>query len=185
VTGNEEAIARYVEEELRGLGPCPRVEANNVYVEKGGGPGSLLLNSHLDTVELGSGWTRDPFGAVLENGRVYGRGASDDKGNIAAMLEIARLRKGGAPAPHLHNGKEFGVLEERELLSQHLRADKALVLEPQFGEEAANILHGCRGIRKSRSRSRKGPTRHPNGVNAVTRAARSSRSGAAGNHKVS
>jgi len=41
VTGNEEAIARYVEEELRGLGYRPRVEANNVHVETGDGPGSL------------------------------------------------------------------------------------------------------------------------------------------------
>src|SRR5512139_629387 len=89
VTGNEAAAARYVEEELRALGYRPRVEAHNVFFETGEGPTCLLLNSHLDTVELGKGGTRDPVGGVLEGDRVYGRGARDDKGNIAAMLEIA------------------------------------------------------------------------------------------------
>jgi len=182
VTGNEEAIARYVEEELRGLGYRPRVEANNVHVETGDGPGSLLLNSHLDTVELGSGWTRDPFGGVLENGKVYGRGASDDKGNIAAMLEIARLAKGRALGKRLlftfTTGEEFGTsLEEKGsyLLAQHLRADRALVLEPQFDvkERRLNIIHGCRGIEniKVEIKGKGAHTGYPErGVNAVTRA---------------
>jgi acetylornithine deacetylase/succinyl-diaminopimelate desuccinylase-like protein len=184
VTGNEEAIARYVEEELRGLGYRPRVEANNVYVEAGGGPGSLLLNSHLDTVELGSGWTRDPFGAVLENGKVYGRGASDDKGNIAAMLEIARLARDRKPGSRIlftfTTGEEFGTaLEDKgsTILSRHLKADRALVLEPQLDvkERRLNIIHGCRGIENIRVQIRgKGAhTGYPErGINAVTRAAR-------------
>ena len=184
VTGNEEAIARYVEEELRGLGYRPRVEANNVHVETGDGPGSLLLNSHLDTVELGKGWTRDPFGGILEGDRIYGRGASDDKGNIAAMLEIARLAKGRKLGKRLlftfTTGEEFGTtLEEKGsyLLAQHLRADKALVLEPQFDvkERRLNIIHGCRGIENIRVeiRGKGAHTGYPErGINAVTRAAR-------------
>ena len=93
VTGDEGAIAKYVEGELRQLGLEPSVEANNVFFEIGEGPRCLLLNSHLDTVEVGSGWKRDPFGGAHEEGKIYGRGASDCKGNIAAMLEIARLAK--------------------------------------------------------------------------------------------
>lgn len=183
VTRNEAAIARYVEEELRQLGYRPRVEANNVFFEVGEGPRSLLLNSHLDTVEIGDGWKHDPFGGVLEDGKVYGRGASDDKGNIAAMLEIARLAKdrklGGRILFTFTTGEEFGTtLEEKGsfLLSKHLRADRALVLEPQFdvAERRLNIIHGCRGIENIRVQVRgKGAhTGYPErGVNAVTRAA--------------
>ncbi|MFI5180093.1 MAG: M20 family metallopeptidase [Thermoanaerobaculia bacterium] len=182
VTRNEGAIARYVEEELRQLGYRPSVEANNVFFEAGEGPRCLLLNSHLDTVELGNGWKYDPFGGVLENGKVYGRGASDDKGNIAAMLEIARLARDRKPGNRIlftfTTGEEFGTtLEEKgsTLLSKHLRADKALVLEPQFDvrEKRLNIIHGCRGIQNIRVQIRgKGAhTGYPErGINAVTRA---------------
>jgi acetylornithine deacetylase/succinyl-diaminopimelate desuccinylase-like protein len=184
VTRDEAAAARYVEEELRALGYRPNVESHNVWFETGEGPTSLLLNSHLDTVELGKGWTRDPFGGVLEGDRVYGRGASDDKGNIAAMLEIARLAKGRKLGKRLlftfTTGEEFGTtLEEKGsfLLAQHLRADKALVLEPQFDvkERRLNIIHGCRGIEniKVEVKGKGAHTGYPErGINAVSRAAR-------------
>jgi succinyl-diaminopimelate desuccinylase len=47
------------------------------------------FNSHIDVVEVGAGWTRDPFGAVLENDRIYGRGSCDMKGGLAASIIAA------------------------------------------------------------------------------------------------
>ena len=44
------------------------------------------FNSHTDVVEAGSGWTVDPFGAEVTNGRIYGRGACDMKGGLAASV---------------------------------------------------------------------------------------------------
>ena len=41
---------------------------------------------HLDVVPVGDGWTRPPFEAVTENGRMYGRGTNDDKGPALAAL---------------------------------------------------------------------------------------------------
>ena len=184
VTRNEAAAAGYVEEELRALGYRPNVEKDNVWFETGEGPACLLLNSHLDTVELGKGWTRDPFGGLLEGDKVYGRGASDCKGNIAAMLEIARLAKGRTLGKRLlftfTTGEEFGTtLPEKGsyLLAQHLRADKALVLEPQFDvkERRLNIIHGCRGIEnvKVEVKGKGAHTGYPErGINAVSRAAK-------------
>jgi acetylornithine deacetylase len=65
----------------------------------GRGP-RLLLNTHLDTVPVGAGWTRDPAGA-WEGERLYGRGANDAKASVAAMLhavcELASAR-GALPA---------------------------------------------------------------------------------------
>ena len=49
------------------------------------GPG-LLLNSHLDTVPVGQGWTQRAVGAEWADGRLYGRGANDAKASAAAML---------------------------------------------------------------------------------------------------
>ena len=58
----------------------------------GAGPGLLMLG-HTDVVPVGEGWTKDPFGGVIENGRIYGRGASDMKGGLAASLSaMAALR---------------------------------------------------------------------------------------------
>jgi acetylornithine deacetylase len=58
----------------------------------GNGPGLLLLG-HTDVVPVGDGWTKDPFGGELIDGRVYGRGASDMKGGLAAALvALAALR---------------------------------------------------------------------------------------------
>lgn len=64
---------------------------------EGGRPGPCLhFNGHIDVVAPGEGWTRDPFGAAVEDGRIYGRGACDMKGGIAAAVVAveAMLRDG-------------------------------------------------------------------------------------------
>lgn len=47
------------------------------------------FNSHTDVVAVGNGWTTDPFGAELKDGRIYGRGACDMKGGLAASIIAA------------------------------------------------------------------------------------------------
>ena len=49
----------------------------------------ILLGPHLDTVGVG-GMTLDPFGAEIRDGKIYGRGASDTKGPMAAMLQALK-----------------------------------------------------------------------------------------------
>jgi acetylornithine deacetylase len=46
----------------------------------------VLLNSHHDTVRPGHGWSKDPFGAVIEDGRLYGLGSNDAGGALMMML---------------------------------------------------------------------------------------------------
>jgi putative selenium metabolism hydrolase len=59
---------------------------------KGNRPGKvMLLDGHIDTVPVpdGSKWTHKPFGGELVDGRIYGRGTSDMKGAVSAMMAAA------------------------------------------------------------------------------------------------
>ncbi len=180
VTGKEKAISKYVSKELQKMGYKPQIKEGNVFFEVGDGPKSLLLNAHLDTVDVAGEWTHDPFGAVTEKGKMFGRGVSDDKGNIAAMLEIARLAKdrkiNGRLIFTFTTGEEFGTQLEAKgsyLLSQLLKAEKALVLEPQTDVEESkiNIIYGCRGIENIlvKIKGKGSHTGYPErGVNAIS-----------------
>jgi succinyl-diaminopimelate desuccinylase len=56
----------------------------------GDGP-TLAFNAHVDVVPIGerSAWRHDPFGAEIEDGRIYGRGAGDDKASVTAQVMAA------------------------------------------------------------------------------------------------
>ena len=56
----------------------------------------LHFNGHYDVVPAGDGWSVDPFGGLIRDGRIYGRGVSDMKGGIAAQIfAVEALRRAG------------------------------------------------------------------------------------------
>ena len=58
----------------------------------------IAVLGHLDVVPVGDGWTKPPFDAVIENGRMYGRGTNDDKGpSLAALFAMKAVRDAGIP----------------------------------------------------------------------------------------
>ncbi len=92
VLGGEDAVAPFVADRLRTLG-FDRIEVdeagNVVGTLSGSGPGpTLLYDAHMDTVDVmpREAWTHDPFSGDLVDGRIYGRGSSDMKGALAAMM---------------------------------------------------------------------------------------------------
>lgn len=111
VTGAEAAVAALLADELRALGlgwvetfDFAPGRSNVVGVATGnGGGGSLLLAGHTDVVdpadwaETWRGTPREePYGAVLHEGAVWGRGAADMKAGIAAMVAaVAAVRRAG------------------------------------------------------------------------------------------
>ena len=59
-------------------------------LDNGSGP-TLALNTHMDVVPAGEGWSADPFTLREADGKLYGRGACDAKGPLVAMIEAMRL----------------------------------------------------------------------------------------------
>ena len=97
---------------------------------------NLVLTGHTDTVPLGPGWTRDPLGGELDDGRIYGRGSCDMKAGLAAML--VGLVAAARTMPRDALGVCFaGVIDEevsgkgtRHLAASGLRANAAVIAEP-------------------------------------------------------
>ena len=117
----------------------------NVIITWESGPGeqTLMFEGHTDVVTPGdiSVWRYDPFGAAISEGRMFGRGTSDTKGNLAAMLiAIAALKRSGIKLAGTIIG---GVLcdEEDQMLGvrdfiERGHADRvtgAVICEPQDG----------------------------------------------------
>lgn len=93
--GNEERVALFVADHLRNMGLEVYYEEvvpgrpNVIAIYDSGRPGkTLLFEAHTDVVTEGDRevWSYDPFGATIANGRIYGRGSCDTKGNLAAAI---------------------------------------------------------------------------------------------------
>ncbi len=100
--GNELEISNFIARDMRSLGldvktvSFQKNRPNVIATLKGCLPRkqaaaqAVLITPHIDTVPFGTGWTFDPLGGTISRGRVYGRGASDDKGNCACCMEVMR-----------------------------------------------------------------------------------------------
>ncbi len=108
LSGQEKAVAGLIASAMRELGfDEVRIDDNGsvIGLVRGARPGPmLLLDAHCDTVGVSPGvsWQHEPFGAEVVGNRLYGRGASDMKGALAAMIHAAaavdRSRLAGAVA---------------------------------------------------------------------------------------
>src|SRR3954465_3549106 len=134
----EAQIASFVADWLRGAGlDVELVESapgrrSVVATARGAGDGpSLMLNAHLDTVGVG-GMDR-PFGPQVSDGRLYGRGAYDMKGSLAAcMVAAATVAQEGLPGDVVVAAvvdEEYASIGTQSV-PEHVRTDAAIVTEP-------------------------------------------------------
>lgn len=141
-----------------------------------GGP-VLWIGGHCDTVGVASDWSKKPHGPVIENNRLYGLGAMDMKGGLAAaMLTVRALHR----SRDRWSGKViFSALADEEAWSRGANAfvrkdrgiDAAIMCEPHFDDVVIGAL-GKINLRVAvKGRSAHG-SRPEQGVNAVVEAAR-------------
>lgn len=165
-----------------GLGKAHMDESGNVLIEFDGEGPALLLNAHVDTVSPGD-YLGDPFSGKVVDGRIIGRGASDDKAGVASLLEIARLLKARPPRRKVIIG--LTVWEESTArgengarrLAKTCGASQCIVLESTMdsGGRKMAIDIGCRGIQNllvTIAGKSCHSARPEQGENAVSRAAR-------------
>jgi succinyl-diaminopimelate desuccinylase len=122
VTPADEGAMDVVLRALEGLGfTCRRMrfgEIENLYARLGTAGPNLCFAGHTDVVPVGDagGWSHGPFGAVIEDGVLFGRGAADMKSAIAAFIAAtARVLARGKPAGSISlliTGDEEGVAEQ-------------------------------------------------------------------------
>jgi succinyl-diaminopimelate desuccinylase len=110
----------------------------------------LCLNGHYDVVPSGTGWSKEPFSPVIENGRIYGRGSCDTKGGIASMMMAVKAisqckinLKGEliialTPDEELSSGAGVSYLLNKELI----KPQYAIITEPTGPK---NIVIGQKG----------------------------------------
>ena len=152
----------------------------NVLGRVGSGHAVIAVDGHVDTVGVGdrSTWTRDPYQGELKDGVIYGRGASDQEGGIAAAVHGARIAK----ELRLLEGAQLwvtGTVMEEDcdglcwqyiLREQVLRPDVVVITEPT----ALGVYRGHRGRMEIEVRTQ-GRSAHgaapERGINAVYRMA--------------
>ncbi len=186
--GNEVRVASFVADYLESAGFGVRIEEvapgrPNVWaIWQGDRPGrTLLFEAHTDVVTEGSAenWNHPPFEAVRERGRIYGRGACDTKGNLAAAVVAVRaIRDSGIPFPGrlilCHPADEEGMMTGIKAFIERGHAegvDAAVICEPEENQLCIRQKGALRVEVTVRGRMAHGAM-PKSGVNPVTRAAR-------------
>lgn len=146
----EGPVAALVAARMRRFGWTPLVEEaaperpNVIAMVEGGRPGpTLMFEGHTDVVTEGdpAAWSYDPFGGQIVDGRLYGRGAADMKGGLAAMLFAAAALEAEGPFPGRLLLAALADEEGMMLGAKHFVAQghaagvaAAIVCEPEGGE---------------------------------------------------
>jgi acetylornithine deacetylase len=140
-TGDERLLVDKLAAELRLLG-ADDVEifgagSHHAVLARFGASPRVLVNVHLDTVPISAGWSTSPFALVERDGDLYGLGAADTKGAIAAVLEALAQRAAAGRRPRgtavLFSGDEEvgGTVVRAFLASGRARGvERAIVCEP-------------------------------------------------------
>ncbi|MDH3364709.1 MAG: M20/M25/M40 family metallo-hydrolase [Thermoplasmata archaeon] len=130
---------------VEGHGPCVVAQIGDE------GFPSIVLNGHMDTVEVMAGWEHDPFGAELEDGRLIGLGALDMKCGLASMMVAFRALAEAEPTKghriifQAVSGEEDNGSGTRTLIqSGEFEGAEAAIVGEGFGGLSA-VTHGRRG----------------------------------------
>lgn len=122
----------------------------NLVVRRVYGPGkTVLLNAHGDVVPPGEGWTKDPYGAAIEDGKIYGRAAAVSKCDFAtytfavrALEAVARPAHGSVELLFTYD-EEFGGTVGPAWLLAHGIVHPDLMVAAGFSYQVVTAHNGC------------------------------------------
>jgi acetylornithine deacetylase len=145
-----------------------------------GGGRSLIINGHIDVVSPGDleRWTTPPFEAAIRDGRIYGRGAVDMKGGVAAAifaleaLAACGVKLAGEVIVQTVPDEETCAMGTVAVIERGYRADAGLVPEPtmlNFWIATRGLLHGSVVVpgRSAHAEMNQPAWRQGGGVNAI------------------
>lgn len=162
--GNNAPHAERTAELLHGLGldaekypvPAATVHAvglesiTNLIVRRKYGPGkTVLLNAHGDVVPPGEGWTHNPYGGEIENGKIYGRAAAVSKCDFSTYafavraLEAVAQPKAGSVELLFTYDEEFGGEVGPAWLLAHQIIKPDLMIAAGFSYQVITAHNGC------------------------------------------
>lgn len=96
--GPKDALLKFLEFGERDGFITKNVDNLAGHIEFGEGDETLGIFGHVDVVPVGTGWDTDPFEPIIKEGRLYGRGSSDDKGpSMAAYYGMKIIKELGLP----------------------------------------------------------------------------------------
>ena len=129
---------------------CGMQSITNLLVRRKYGPGrTVLLNAHGDVVPPGEGWTKDPYGGDVENGRIYGRAAAVSKCDfstytfaVRALEAVARPTQGSVELLFTYD-EEFGGEVGPAWLLKHKIIHPDLMIAAGFSYQVITAHNGC------------------------------------------
>jgi len=153
LSGGEEAVVRRIASEMEKLGfDEVRIDPlGNILGRVGDGPRIVAFDAHIDTVDVTDHdqWECDPFEGKLENGRIYGRGAVDQKAGMAGMVYAAKIMKDQGMLDGMQVWMVGSVMEEDcdGLCWHHILQEKTLAPEVVVSTEPTGmtLTRGHRG----------------------------------------
>jgi succinyl-diaminopimelate desuccinylase len=123
------------------------LEGHLGFADFGSGERLVMTLGHLDVVPVGPGWKHEPFGAEIDNGYIYARGATDDKGPTVASFYAMRAIKECFPDLDCRFRVAFGCDEESGFgcVERYMQTEEA----PTYGiapDSGWPCYHGEKGI---------------------------------------
>ena len=162
--GNNAPHAERAAELLHAMGlaaekhPVPQAEVKaaglesitNLIVRRKYGQGTtILLNAHGDVVPPGEGWTKDPYGGEIDNGKIYGRAAAVSKCDfstfafaVRALEAVAKPTKGSVELLFTYD-EEFGGEVGPAWLLKHQIIKPDLIIAAGFSYQVITAHNGC------------------------------------------
>lgn len=149
VSGEEDAVVRFLAAQIADLPVEIVIEDRNLTARFGQGRPELWLNSHLDTVRAAEGYTFDPWGGEVIEGEIRGLGANDAKGSVVALT--AAFSRFVRRHPNFSSGslvlaatceEEIGGEGLKRLMRDRSRPDAIIVGEPN----EMTVANCCKGV---------------------------------------